>query len=432
VPEATRHRATRHLVDWLGCAAAGAATSAGAAFRAAGEVGDITVMGQDAKLTPRSAAFTMGAFGNPLEMDDLDRAAILHPGPVIMPAALAAAQISDTSPDHLLDGIVRGYDAMIRLGRTVGPGHYAKFHNTATCGPLGAAVASAHILRLDAEQTLWAMGNALTQAAGFWACRHEDVMTKQLHTARAAESGLAAALLAGSDVSGPRRILEGPQGFYEGMCPDPAPEWLLAEPEAWRIHEVSFKPWPACRHCHPAIDAAIVLRGKIDQLDSITKGRIDVYRDAAIFCDKPDPQTTIDAKFSLQHAVGVTLADGPPGLDAFDAEARKRDDVAGFRRCIDVVVDPDLNAAYPAHFGARLTLQLADGSELSELRTDAAGDPELPMDDEHLIAKAMSLMAWGGVRLAAAQELIDMTLHLTSASDLAPFLGALRRAGADD
>lgn len=117
---------------------AGFATPAGDAFRAAGEPGGIAILGQTGRLSPRSAAITMGAFGNPLEMDDVDRAAILHPGPIIIPAALVAAQIAQASPTAMFDRIIRGYDATVRLGRAVGPGHYARFHNTATCGPIGA------------------------------------------------------------------------------------------------------------------------------------------------------------------------------------------------------------------------------------------------------------------------------------------------------
>lgn len=428
VSEQARQRATRHLMDWAGCAVAGSATLAGAAFRSAGDAGDIRILGQASGLTSRSAAFTMGAFGNPLEMDDLDRAAILHPGPVIMPAALAAAQVTQANPEAMLDGVVRGYDAMIRLGRTVGPGHYARYHNTATCGPFGAAVAVGSILELDCEPMLWAMGNALTQASGFWACRHEDVMTKQLHTARAAEAGLVAAMLARNGVTGPRHILEGPQGFYEGMCPDAKPDRLLAEPDHWCIHAVSFKPWPACRHCHPAIDAALMLRQQISSPEDIKSARIEVYRDAAIFCDKPDPQTTIDAKFSLQHAIATSLAVGAPDLAAFEANGRMRSDVIALRQRSSVIVDEALSNAYPAHFGAKVTLELWDGRELSDHRQDAVGDPELPMSDDQLIAKAKSLMAWGGLSTETARKLIDATLHLDKAPDLTPLLDALTGA----
>ena len=82
----------------------------------------------------------------------------------------------------------------------------------------GAAAASASVLGLNPEQTVWALGNAGTQAAGLWQVRFEPVMSKQLHTAHAAWSGLTAASLAQSDFTGPQYILEGPRGLFAAMC----------------------------------------------------------------------------------------------------------------------------------------------------------------------------------------------------------------------
>ncbi|MEM1430554.1 MAG: MmgE/PrpD family protein [Pseudomonadota bacterium] len=416
VPDDAARRAALHVADWLGCAVAGAATPPGQAFRreaaVSGGDGPVRSVGHMGRLPVRQAAFLMGALGNPLEMDDLDKRAILHPGPAIVPAALAAAQLADASGPDLLRGIVRGYEATIRLGRSVGAGHYAQWHTTATCGPLGAAVASASIFGLDPEETLWAMGNALTQASGPWACRHEDVMTKQLHAAHAAEAGVSAALLARAGVTGPAHILDGPQGFYAGMCPDPAPEAITADPEAWRIFEVSFKPWPACRHCHPAIDAALALRPQVPATATITGIEISVYGDSARFCDRAHPTTDVEAKFSLQHAVAVALLRGRPTIPDFGADARADEALAALRLRAQVRVDPALEAAYPGHYGARLALQLADGRRLEETRADAFGDPEDPMSDREVAAKATGLMIWAGLSKEEAGALLERAAAL--------------------
>lgn len=429
VPGAARDRAVQHVTDWLGCAVAGASTEQGQAFlRAAaaeGAAGTVRVPGTGRGMPPRQAAFLAGAFGNPLEMDDLDRAGILHPGPVIVPAALAAVQIAGGSGSDLLDAVVRGYEATIRLGRSVGPGHYAKWHNTATCGPIGAAVATASALGLSEEQTLWAMGNALTQASGPWACRHEEVMTKQLHTARAAEAGLAAALLAQAGVTGPERIIEGPHGFYEAMCPDPDPGALLTDPESWRIFEVSFKPWPACRHCHPAIDAALALRPRLAPGAAIETIGIEVYDDAALFCDRAEPGTTIEAKFSLQHSVAAVLAAGAPSLETFEADGRADERIGALRARATVSRAADLTASYPAHYGARVAVTLAGGEELVAARRDALGDPEDPLDAEGLARKAAMLMGWAGLDADEARRLLSAAEGLPGAADLTGLIAAL-------
>ncbi|MEM9199726.1 MAG: MmgE/PrpD family protein, partial [Pseudomonadota bacterium] len=268
VSPADEARAALHLLDWAGCAAAGRVAPAGMALaEIARAIGSGPATGIHAPgLSPAAAAFLNGGLGNVLEMDDIHRSSILHPGPVVIPAALAAAEACGVDGRALLRALVRGYDAVIRIGAAVGPEHYALWHNTATCGPFGAAAAAAAVMGLPFDQMVWALGNAGTQASGPWQCRHEAVMTKQLHTARAAQSGLLAAMLAAKHFSGPAFILEGPQGFFATMAPNGTPEAVMADADAgqagWTIWDTSFKPWPACRHAHPTIDAALALRAR--------------------------------------------------------------------------------------------------------------------------------------------------------------------------
>ena len=416
VDAATRARAALHLLDWLGCATAGAARAEGAPFRArAASPGPSRILfAGDA--APSDAAFANGAFGNILEMDDVHRGAILHPGPVVWPAVFAAAQAQGAPPQAMLDAGVRGYDAVIRLGRALGPAHYARFHNTATAGPIGSAAAVADLSGLDEGAFADALGNALSTAGGLWQCRHEAVLTKQWHTAQAARSGLDAALMAAAGLTGARRILEGPQGFLPGLCPDGEPSHILEAPDApWLIHATSFKPWPACRHCHPAIDAALALR-EATAGRKILSAEVATYADAVLFCDKPDPQTEAQAKFSLQHAVAVALTDGPPALAAFTAEATRRSELAALRACVTVRADPRFTARYPAHFGASVTLGLADGASLSADMPDALGDPENPLPAAQVAEKAMSLFAAAGLDDSQAAALRDAALALPHAA----------------
>jgi 2-methylcitrate dehydratase PrpD len=409
-----RRRAALHLVDWIGCAAAGAASDVGQVFRAqAAEQpwGKARVV-LGPRLGARDAAFANGAFGNVLEMDDVHREAILHPGPVVVPAALALAAQRDMPGPALLDALLRGYEAMIRIGRAMGPGHYARFHPTATTGPFGAAAACASLLGLDAERTGWALGNAGTLAGGLWQCRAEPVMTKQLHTARAAVAGLEAAELAVLGLTGPRFILEGRQGVFAGMAPDARPQRVLDEPDApWLMHATSFKPWPACRHAHAAVDAALALRTRIGGRE-IAAVTVEAYADALAFCDKPAPRSTIEAKFSLQHAVAVTLVQGRPTLADFEPHSIARADLAALRARMTVREGDGFTRAYPMHFGSSVEVALADSTTLREAVPDALGDPENPLETDEILAKAAMLLQSAGVAqpgpvIAAALELAE-------------------------
>ena len=428
--QSTRERAALHVIDWIGCAVAGSVEPAGrvlARHAAALPKGSISVIGAMDMASPEDAAFLNGGFGNILEMDDIHRTAVLHPGPVVVPAALAAAEARNMPGSALLDAVIRGYDADIRLGISVGPGHYAKWHNTSTCGPFGSAAAVASLLGLDEDGLVSALGNAATQASGPWRCRHERVLTKQLHTASATRSGYAAASLAELGFTGPEFILEGDQGFFDAMCPDPSPEKVASDPDsAWKIRETSFKPWPACRHTHPAIDAALVLREDVLP-NAISDIRIETYQDAKAFCDMPNPTTSLEAKFSLQHAVALTLMDGQPTLGGFKTSAINRPDIAALRDLSTVSVSDTFTGAYPAHYGSSIAVRLRDGSTRTARVADALGDPENPLSEAQVVAKAQALMVAAGASASTIERIITACLELPQGGTLKALVKGLQQ-----
>jgi 2-methylcitrate dehydratase PrpD len=387
------HRARLHLLDWVGCAAAGSQSP----------VGEI-LKGQNAH-DPLSLAFAWGGLGNVLEMDDVDKRALLHPGPSIIPAALAVAT-ADTSITDLLTAMVRGYEATIRLGRAVGAGHYALFHSTGTCGAIGAAAAAASLKGLNITQTAHALALAISQSAGLWHTRHDaESMAKQLHTAAAARDGVQAALLAEAGFLGPLRILEGEQGFFQAMCPGAdARDVLAASEQEWLIHDVSFKPWPACRHAHAVIDAALELKPLLQDAP-VSSIEVRTYADALKFCDQPNPKTVIEAKFSLQHAVAVVLARGAPALSDFEMDAIEDAALKQLRQKVQVGSDPTFDQVYPAHFGAEIR---ANGHTVRV--PDALGDPENPVSEAQIHAKAAMLLEADGIAEPEGAALIDQVM----------------------
>lgn len=432
VSDADRARAALHVLDWAGCAVAGSVAPQAHGLRSAlrGEGrGRCTAIGAQPS-SALTAVMINGALGNVLEMDDVDKRAILHPGPVVIPAALAACEEAGADAAAFLDAVVRGYEAVIRIGRAVGPGHYAYWHNTGTCGPFGAAIAAASVMSLFPERTAHALALAGTQASGFWQTRHEPAsMAKQLHTARAAHAGLLGAKLAAEGFDGPLAILEGPQGFFAATCPGADPAGVLADyGQGWRIHEVSFKPWPACRHAHAAIDAALAINGRLNP-DDISSIRIETYPDALKFCDKPKPQTVLEAKFSLQHSVAVTLLRGAPELADFEPDTISDLQVRALAARVSVEAAEPFASAYPARYGARMVVTSRDGGEHASDVPDALGDPENPISAERLRQKALALCAAGGVSPSMAAHLCDAAMGLADGTTLASFAAMLPAPG---
>ncbi len=347
-------------------------------------------------MDPGREAFLMGALTHILEVDDLHKSSVVHPGCVVIPAAWALARAHGASGHGLLKAIIWGFEATTRVGMAVGPAHYQTWHNTATCGPYGSAAAGAALLGLSALEMVHALGNAGTQSAGLWQFLESGAMSKHLHAGRGAEAGLVAAELAASGFTGPKDILEGAKGFFKATCPDALPDMVLAEPDApWQIHATSLKPWPSCRHTHPGIYAAQELRKKVGNR-AIKAVRIDTYKAALALCDRPEPETVYEAKFSLQHCIAAALSGDKVSFASFETEARAA--LSELRGRISLSLNGRYEAAYPLNWGSGVEVDLEAGETLTSATDDAFGDPELPMARGDIITKAEMLMRHGGVR----------------------------------
>ena len=342
---------------------------------------------------PGRRALAMGGCMHVLEVDDLHRGSVTHPGCVVIPAALALA--GEAGGETFLRAVLQGFEAVCRVGMSVGPTHYKVWHNTATCGPFGAAMAAAALLELDDDAAVHALGNAGTQSAGLWEFLNTGAMSKHLHAGRAAEAGVVAAELAAGGFTGPPAILEGPQGFYAGACPDPDPGAVLRHPDSpWQAHATSIKPWPSCRHTHPVIDAALEISARIDA-DAVAGVEASTYEAAVDVCDRPVPTSPYEAKFSLQHCIAAALADGAVGFGSFEAGARAR--LSSLRSKVRVGGGEPYASDYPAAWGGEVTAVLADGSRVSAARRQCKGDPEAALDRDEMAEKACELMRFGKV-----------------------------------
>ena len=355
-------------------------------------------------------ALVAGGLTHILETDDLHRASVTHPGCVVPPAVFAVAEREGSSGIDLLRAILQGFEAMCRVGMGVGGAHYRIWHNTATCGPYGSAVAASHLLDLSEEQAVHAFGNAGTQSAGLWQFLETGAMSKHLHAGRAAEAGIVAADLAALGFTGPPAILEGEKGFFKATCPDAEPSAVLANADApWQLTLTSIKPWPSCRHTHPAIDAALELHAALGSR-AIASVEVQAYQAALDVCDRPRPGSEYEAKFSLYHCVAAALADGRVNFDSFDADARDR--LASLRERTDIAATEPWISAYPASWGSRVSVICEDGQGFCAERSGARGDPELALSDAEMIDKAHMLLAFAGYERAEAQWIIDGVLQL--------------------
>ena len=354
--------------------------------------------------SPLFAALVNGASSHVAEQDDLHNGSVFHPAAVVFPPVLAAAQAEGKSGGDLLLAAIAGYEVGIRVGEFLGRSHYKVFHTTGTAGTLAAAAAAAKLLGLSADGVQHALGSAGTQAAGVWEFLRDAADSKQLHVAKAAANGLLSAYLAREGFTGAKHILEGPQGMAAGMSTDSDPSRLTDRlGTRWAITETSYKWHASCRHTHPAADAlaALMQRERLshDQIAHVTarvhQGAIDVLGPVV------NPSTVHQAKFSMGTVLGTIAVFGTAGIDDFENHALTDPRVAAFRERVRMVLDEEVNAAYPQRWIGKVEVRTSDGRSWSARVDVPKGDPGNSLTRAEIEEKAIRLAKFRGAATEA-------------------------------
>jgi 2-methylcitrate dehydratase PrpD len=358
--------------------------------------------------SPMVAAAINAAASHFAEQDDVHNGSVFHPAAVVFPAALAVAQALGKSGRDLLVASVAGYEVGIRVGEFLGRSHYKVFHTTGTAGSVAAAAAVGRLLGLAPDAMLHAFGSAGTQAAGLWEFLRDAADSKQLHTAHAASTGLAAAWLAADGFTGAQHILEGPQGMAAGMSRDADAARLVdGLGTRWATAETSFKYHAACRHTHPAADALLqVLHTHALAIDDIERVTAFVHQGAIdVLGPVTDPQTVHQAKFSMGTVLAIAAIHGHAGLGEFDADYRAAR-VMALRERVQMVLDAEVDAAYPARWIGKVEVLTKDGQRLAGRVDEPKGDPGNTLSRPELETKALKLAAYRGAASEAEMRAV--------------------------
>jgi 2-methylcitrate dehydratase PrpD len=391
-------------VDWLASALAGkdarpVQVLEQFAERMGPASGPSEILTTRGRTTPFFAALVNGAASHVVEQDDVHNSAVFHPGAVVFPAVLAAAQEAGASGRDLIVAAVAGYEAGVRVGEFLGRSHYRVFHTTGTAGKLAAAAGTARLLGLDADQMQHTLGSAGTMAAGLWEFLRDAADSKQLHTAKAAADGLMAAYVTRDGFTGARRILDGEQGMAAGMSSDADPTRLTdGLGTRWGLAETSFKYHASCRHTHPSADALLELmrahRLKADDIASVTarvhQGAIDVLGPVT------DPRTTHQSKFSMGFVLALIALHGRAALSDFTEDALSDPKVRAFHDKVKLALDPEIDRAYPRRWMGRVSVTTRSGETLEQTIASPRGDPDNTLSRHELEEKAMKLASYAG------------------------------------
>ena len=333
--------------------------------------------------SPRLKALIDGTAAHTVEVDDIFRDGIYHPG---APTIAAARALSEQ-----LRPIVVGYEISTRIGAAMGKAHYKHWHNTGTIGCFGAAAAAAEALQLNKGQFAHALATVTTFAAGLQQAFRMDSMSKPLHAGRAAEAGVAAALMAREGVTGSLDVM---QGFAAAM--GDKPDWdkgVATLGKDFHITRMTFKNHACCGHTFAAIDGALELKKRMNvKPEDIDELEVATYKAGIEVAHYDKPSTPAEGRFSLKYVVATALTHGSVRLAAFEPDRLSDPATLQVMQKIKTSVDPELEAAFPAKRAARVAIR-AKGKREEWLQPTRVGDPDAPLTDKMLEEKYFELVA---------------------------------------
>jgi 2-methylcitrate dehydratase PrpD len=397
IPQRTREVVRIAILDTLGCALHGYGTPwagmllAWARAGGAGK-GDATVWGEKgATLRVADAAMVNGSAAHAFELDDYHNAK-LHAGAVAVPAALAMAEKTGADGRAVVTAIAAGYETMIRSSLASNPSatRLRGWHITGIYGPFAAAAACASLLKLDPEQTAWALGLAGTQGAGTWAFNADGTMSKRLHAGKAAHSGVLAAELAALGYTGPTQIFEAADGGVLKAHSDAADAALLTRDlgRVWHTDTNSIKPYSCCGSTHAYIDAALAVRRKIGApWDASRRVKVGLSNVVDVQCGFTyAPGSALNAQMSLRYVIAAALADGQVLPPQFTAARMNDPALVRLAAQLECEHDPKLDALYPAHFAGWVAAE-KDGQWVREDILNPTGSIDNPVDAKGVTEK---------------------------------------------
>lgn len=400
LPERIMEQAKLCAMDYVGCATAGAKMMAerNQQFLAivAKQGGNSTIIGHETKTTLHNAAFLNAMNAHATELDDGHRLGMIHLGASIFSALLPVAEQEGIAKEDVLRGAVVGYEAAVLSAMAMQPSHKLRgYHTSGTCGTIGAAMAIAAALHFTKHEMKNALSAAVAGAAGLLEMQEDDSELKPYNLAHAAVSGITAAYAALAGYSGPSDPMGGKRGLLTVMSEHPNIEVLSNYIEdRYEIERIYRKPYAACRHCHPAIEAALRIKHEHGlKVDDIASVRVETYKLAVGGHDHKSIQGVASAKLSTPFSVALALVKDQAGIDDFNLANIHDNTILDLCQRVDVIVNDELTSWSPQKRAAIVSITTDEGNTYSWEVDYPKGEPENPMTRSEVEEKYKACLA---------------------------------------
>ncbi len=352
---------------------------------------------------------------------------LVHPGPCIIPAGLATAELGGLSGRDLLTSLAAGYEVEARIAGDFLPSTQARgFRSSPIYGTLGAAVTTGKLLGLNEDQLVTAIALACTFTGGTTEGPRSGGREMMFHEPIATRNGIMSALLARENVRGSETALEGDAGFYNAFTGNNTGKlsYAFREPyqaslsdvvaglgSRWELMHVTPKIYPTAGYNCPVIELMTQLRGhhpiEVAEIQGITVDMnwLETLYPSPAF---PDPSRSAPGVGSTHYFAAYTCVHGsyPPlraRIDPGEQTSGGEQEVMELLGKVEVVGHKDRPP-----FAPRITVSMRDGTTYQgEFRGD-----ELEWDmatETRRISELFGGLAWPRDRL---EGIVQAVAHL--------------------
>lgn len=429
LPEQVVDLAKERIMDTMGAAIAGSANWEYAAqLREACKKlgsGNCGVLGGERCYPAAHAAMINATYAHSIELDDGHKNAGCHAGAVVVSTALTMARALGKSGKELIAAVVLGYEVTYRIATHINPAQINKgFHPSSNCGVYGAAAVAGKLMGLNEAQLANALGQAGMLASGTMEATKSGQRAKCVQVGNAAYNGIFAATLAESGMEGCLSALEGPNGLFATQSENVNVKDVCRDlGRVYTIGDTYNKMYPSCRHAQPGIEAALEL-GVEHGIDPNAVAAIHIgthkvaYELTGII---KKPKNSGEAKFSLAYGSAAALCKHSFGVTSLTERSYTDPEILRLADKVTCEIDPDVQALFPKKRGAKVRIELNDGTAYEKEIYDLKGSPDNPVGWEELQAKfeenAKNVLSDEQIR-----NLLRMLKHLESVSELTELL----------
>jgi len=396
-----------------------------------------TIFGCGVKVPAPAAEQANASMAHSLDFDDVHEAAIMHPGVITIPTALAVAEyVGKLSGKELIHAVSVGGDMISRMGLATRPGdniHAYGWHFTTLNGYMTTAAVASKIMGLSLEQMIYAIGIAYHQSSGNGQPVKDGVLTKRLGPGFSVRGGIYAAMLAKKGVTGAVNSMEGAAGYYKVYHDNCYSRDILIGDLGKRneSEEISIKPYPCCRGTHPCADAALSLVRdygvEADNVEGIEifcgKGTLGLLGEPLE--TKARPRNIVDSQFSLAWCCAAAIATKRITLSSFTEESIQDPKILDIASKVKVTYDAkyDTGGLEPV----RITVTLKDGKAHTVEALTATGSPERPVSFEGCVEKFLGCNEFSTYPMpgATADKVIEAVKGLDKMGDISELMKLL-------